>query len=116
MTSQQPVAEVGDARVVRLVGAVGGLQDPPADELVFDQADPEAEPVHLLRGCRPPRVGGLDLLSRAGPTAEMAHHLGVRVELDLPLEVLVREREQREPLGVQSLLGHRPDDAAQQND
>jgi hypothetical protein len=33
---------------------------------------------------------------------EEAHHLGIRVEFDLPLEVLVGEWHQREPLGVQS--------------
>jgi hypothetical protein len=71
---------------------VGGLQRPPADELAVDKPDPEAEPVDLRRGCHPPRVAGLDLLARARPTADVAHHLGVRVELDLPLEVLVGER------------------------
>jgi hypothetical protein len=85
---------------------VGGLKDPPADELVLDEADPEAESVHLLRGCNPPRVVGDDLLAWAGPTAEVAHHLEVRVELDLPLEVLVGERHQRDPLCLQRLLGH----------
>ena len=65
MTPQQPVAQVGHARVVGLVGSVGGLKSPPADELVVDEADPEAEPVHLLRGRQPPRVAGLDLLACA---------------------------------------------------
>jgi hypothetical protein len=63
MARSQPVAQVGHARVVGLVGSVGGLKDPPAHELVVDQPDPEAESVHLLRGCRPPRVGGDDLLA-----------------------------------------------------
>jgi hypothetical protein len=75
--------------------------------LMVDEADPEAESVNLVRGCHPPRVAGLDLVPCAGPTAEVAHHLGIRVELDLPLEVLVGEWHQREPLGVQGLLGHR---------
>jgi hypothetical protein len=107
VTPQQPVAQVGHARVVGLVGAVGGLKNPPADELVVDEADPEAETVHLLRGCHPPRVAGDDLLACAGPTAEVAHHLEVRVELDLPLEVLVGERHQCDPLCLQRLLRHR---------
>jgi len=100
------VAKIGHTWVVGLVGAVGGLKGPPADELVVGQPDPEAEPGHFLRGCDPPRMAGLDVLACAGPTAEVAHHLGIRVELDLPLEVLVREWNQREPLGVQGLLGH----------
>jgi hypothetical protein len=86
---------------------VGGLKGPPADELVVDKPDPEAESVHLLSDCHPPRVAGLDLYACARTTAEEAHHLGIRVEFDLPLEVLVREWQQREPLGVQSLLRHR---------
>ncbi|HST19148.1 MAG TPA: hypothetical protein VLK36_15995 [Gaiellaceae bacterium] len=56
-------------------------------------------------------MAGLDLPARARPTAEIAHHLGIRVELDLLLEMLVGERHQGEPLGVQRLLEHRPDDA-----
>jgi hypothetical protein len=106
VTRQQPVAQIGHARVVGLVRAVGGLKDPPADELVVDEADPEAESVHLLRGFHPPRVVGHDLLACAGPTGEVAHHLEVRVELDLPLEVLVVQRHQRDPLCLQRLLGH----------
>jgi hypothetical protein len=58
------------------------------------------------RGCHPPSVAGHDLLACAGPTAEVAHHLEVRVELDLPLEVLVGERHQCDPLCLQRLLGH----------
>src|SRR5829696_3843727 len=106
VTRQQPVAQVGYAGVVGLVGSLGGLKDPPADELVVDETDPEAESIHLLRGRHPPRVAGYDLLACAGPTAEVAHHLEVRVELDLPLEVLVGERHQRDPLCLQRLLGH----------
>lgn len=98
MTRQQPVAQVGHGRVVGLVGAVGGLKDPPADELVVDEPDPEAESVHLLRGCHPPRVAGDDLVACAGAAAEVAHHLEVPVELDLPLEMLVAERHQPDPL------------------
>ena len=109
VTLQQPVAQVGYSRVIGLVGAMGGLKGPPADELVVDEADPEAESVHLLRGCHPPRVAGLDLLACARPTAEVAHHLGIRVELDLPLEVPVGEWHQCDPLGVQGPLGHGAD-------
>jgi hypothetical protein len=54
-------------------------------------------------------MAGLDLLACARPTAEVAHHLGIRVELDLPLEMLVSEWHQREPLGVQGLLRHSPE-------
>ena len=60
--------------------------DPPADELIVDQADQKPRSVYLLRGCYSPRVAGLDLLACAGATAEVAHHLEVGVELDLPLE------------------------------
>ena len=90
---------------------MGGLEDPPADELVVDEADPVAEPVHLLRGRQAPRVLGLDLVARARPTGEVAHHLGIGVELDLPLEVLVGERQQGKPLRVQGLLRDAPDHA-----
>ena len=61
MTPQQPVAQVGDVRVVGLIGTVGGLKCPPADEFVVDEAGPEAEPVHLVSCRHPPRVAGLDL-------------------------------------------------------
>ena len=107
MTPQQPVAQIRHAPIVGLVGAVCGLKGPPADELVVDEADPEAEPVHLLRGCHPPRVAGHDLLACAGPTAEVAHRLRIGVELGLPCEVPVGERHQGDPFGVQDLLGHR---------
>jgi hypothetical protein len=107
MTPQQPVAQIGYSRVIGLVGAMSRLKGPPADELVVDQANPEAESVHLLRGCHPPPVAGLDLLACAGPTAEVAHHLQIRVELDFPLEVPVNEWHQCDPLIVQGLLGHR---------
>jgi hypothetical protein len=106
MTPQQSVAEVGHGRVVGLVGPVGGPKDPPTDELVVDETDPEAEPVHSPGGSHPPRVVGLDLLPRARPTAEVLHHLGIRVELELPLEMLVGEWRQLQPLGVQCQLGH----------
>jgi hypothetical protein len=42
---------------------VGGLKRPPADELVVDEPDPEAESIHVLRDCHPPRVAGLDLVA-----------------------------------------------------
>ena len=108
VTPQQPVAKIGYSRVIGLVGAVSGLEGRPADELVVDQSDPKAEPVHLLRGCDPPRVAGLDLLACARPAAEVAHHLRIRVELDLPLEVPVGEWHHCDPLGVQGLLGMGP--------
>ena len=103
---EQPVAQVGHARVVGLVGAVGRLKVPPPDELVVGEADPEAESVDLLRGCHPPQVADLDLLPRAGPSGEVAHHVGIRVELDLPFKVLVGERDEGDPLSLESLLGH----------
>ena len=112
MTLEQPVAQIGHRRVVGLVGTVGGLKDPPADEIVVDQADPVAESVHLLRGCHAPCVMGLDLLACACPTGEVAHHLGIRVERDLPLEVLIGEWHQGEPLRVQGLLRDASDHAA----
>src|SRR5205814_8392065 len=71
VTPQQPVAQIGYSWVVGLVGAMSGLKDPPPDELVVGQANPEAESVHLLRSCRPPRVSGLDLTTYARPTAEV---------------------------------------------
>jgi hypothetical protein len=108
VTPQQPVAEVSDVGVVGLVGAVGRLKRPPAHELVVYEADPEAEPVHLLCGCHPPRVAGHGVLASARPPAEVAHHLGIGVELDLPLEVLVGEWQQGDPLGPQGPLGTRP--------
>ena len=55
---------------------------------------------------------GLDLLARACPAREEAHHLGIRVERDLPLEVLVGERYQGEPPRVQRPLRHGCDCAA----
>ncbi len=113
MTPQQPVADIGHAGIIGLVGAMSRLKSPPTDELVVDQPDPEAESVHLPRGCHPPCVAGLDLLMCAGTAAEVTHHLRIRVERDLPLEMFVGEWGQCDPLGVQGRLGHRlrPDNA-----
>ena len=85
---------------------MGGLQDPPADEILVDQADPVPESVHLPRGCDPPRVADLDLLACACLTQlQVTHHLGIGVERDLPLEVLIGEwAHQGEPMRVQGLL------------
>ncbi len=65
-------------------------------------------PDEQLRDRDPPHVAGLDVRACPGLPAEVAHHHGIRVELDLPLEMLVGERDQREALRVQGLLGHRP--------
>lgn len=39
-------------------------------------------------------------------SAEIAHHVKIRVELDLPLEMFVGEWHQGDPLGLQGFLRH----------
>ena len=101
-----PVAQVGHASIIGLVGAVGGLKGPPTDELMVDKANPEAESVNLVRDRHPSRVVGVNLFACERTTAEEAHHLGIRVESYFPLEVLVGEWHQRKARGVQGPLGH----------
>src|SRR4051794_36581871 len=107
VTCQEPVAQVGHARVVGLVGAVRRLQRPPADEVAVDEPRPEAEAVDLRRGCEPACMARLDFRARACPAGQEAHHLGIGVELELVLEMLVAERREREPLRCQDALRHR---------
>jgi hypothetical protein len=68
---------------------VGGLKGPPADELVVDKPDPEAESVHLLRECHPPRVAGLDSSRVLARPLRKRITSGSESRFDLPLEVLV---------------------------
>ena len=91
MTPHQAVAEVGHSRIVGLIGAVGGLERPPADELALDEPHPEAEPINFPRCRHAARMAGLCFLAGARATAQVAQHLGIGVELDLALEVLVGE-------------------------
>jgi hypothetical protein len=82
------------------------LQDPPADKGVLGEPDPAAQPGHLVRGGEPPAMRLLDLGARGGPAGEVAHDLGVGVQLGFELEVLVRQRYESESFGVQRRLGH----------
>ena len=62
MAPKQSVPQVGDARVIGLVGAVGGLKRPPADELVVDGSPIQnPSPSTFCVSCQPPCVAGLDL-------------------------------------------------------
>jgi hypothetical protein len=50
----------------------------------------------------------LDLLASSSPSvAQEAHHLRICVEFDLVLQVLLRERNERETFGVKHCLAHK---------
>jgi hypothetical protein len=60
-------------------------------------------------GGQPAPVRLLDLGAGCGPADDVAHHLGIGVQLDLQLQMVVGERYQSEPVGVQRRLGHTVD-------
>jgi hypothetical protein len=100
VTTEDPVAELGLPFDRTLVTALRRLQDPPADELTVDQSHPEAQARHGLGGRQTAVVVVLDLLAGARlPVTQVAHHLGIRVELDLVLEVFVGQRHQQDAAG-----------------
>lgn len=109
VAAQDPVPEFGLPFDRALVRALRRLEDPPADELVIDEADPEAKSRHPPRGRETTAVEPLDLLASTRSTvAQIAHHLRIRVEVDLPLEVRVRQRDEPDATRVKRRLAHGP--------
>jgi hypothetical protein len=91
-----------------LIRPVRRPQQPPPDEPVVVEPDPEPEPWILPRVLEPQPVRRFDLFARPRPATQVPHHLGIGVEQHLPLQVLVGQRHQLQPRGPQVRLLHPP--------
>ena len=105
-STQQPVAQIGLARDLPLIGTVRRLKHPTADEVRGVEPDPHSETGDLFPSAQSASVGLLNFRSCERATIEVAQYLGIGIELDLKLEMLVVERSQRETARAQRRSCH----------
>ena len=111
VATDEAVAQVADGGVVRLIGAVRRRKHHESDELALvlplrrrrvtpaaigPERHPVAQAVDLAARAIRLRMGGDHLVPGARPPADVAKHLRIGVELDLQLEVPVRQRDQQQ--------------------
>ncbi|MFJ5685836.1 hypothetical protein [Streptomyces sp. NPDC093099] len=80
-------------------------QDPVAGEVPFGEPGPVPQAGNPVRVRQELAVLCLHLFTAANAT-QVAQHLGIGIELDLMVKVLIRQRDQMDPLGVQDRLKH----------
>jgi hypothetical protein len=106
-TAQQAIAEFRLPVYRPLVSTFRRLQDPPADERAVDEPAPEAQSGNPGRGGKPSTMQDLHLRPvTCTAVAQVAHHLRIGVEFDLVLQVLVGQRHEPHPPGLQRGLRH----------
>lgn len=108
MPSQQPVAELGLPLDQLPVIPSGRFQQPPADELILHEPDPEPKAVNGVGGSKTQLVRLRHLFAGPALPGQVPHHLRIGVQFDLQLEMLVGQRDEPDAVGVQRVWFTRP--------